>query len=113
MKELSSRIVVSPLFTKMQSERYVFMADSVSLQPSLSDSSAGCIYNYSKDYIIDKPNARVLAEFKITRSCNITLTDSDGDSYSFGSKSYPAKITIVPTLQKCTLKLEYSAPSPI
>lgn len=113
MKELSNRIVIKPIAANMQHDSYTFSADSMILQPSMENSSGGCLYNYGRDYTIDMPDKQTLAEFRIARSCNITITDNDDVIYSFGDASYPAKVTIIPMLQKCTLKIEYSAPYPI
>jgi len=102
MKEFMNVISVNILNT---SNSYSFNADDVSLTPTTEDSDSGQVYNCDKDYVIDRPDDDILKIFSYPRNSIIRLKTNDGVYYNIGNNDIPAQVTIVPYLQKATLKV--------
>lgn len=102
MKEFMNVVSVKLLNT---SDSYSFNADEVSITPTTDDSDSGQVYNCDKDYVIDRPDDDVLKTFSYPRNSIVTLKDTEGKTYKFGTDDIPAQVIIVPYLQKSTLKV--------
>lgn len=104
MKELSIILRVRPL-KKMREEEYLFLADSFSFVPSVTDSASGKLFDCSKEITIESPNVDTLQEFSFPRYAIIYLRDSSGRDIAIGSSNIPALVSISANLNSSTLSI--------
>lgn len=105
MKELSIIITVTPI-GKMRQSSYKFLADSFTFTPAVENSSAGTIYNCSKDFTIELPGKDALTDFSYARNCTVRFRDSEGKWIELGTPDIPAVVSMCPYLTSASLKIE-------
>lgn len=105
MKEFSNLIRVKPL-SFGNGEELTLVADRVELSPSTDESEAGVLMNCNATITCDRPgDASILDIFRIPRECIVTVRDSDRQEYQIGSSSIPARVILIPFLNKVNLQI--------
>lgn len=99
-------IVLSFTSTTISSDGiYDFMSDAFDFQPVPSDDDGGLSYNCDKTLVIDTPSDSMLRTFAIPRSCMVKFFSCDGREFIVGSSRIPARVLIIPQLQRSQLKI--------
>ena len=107
MKEFSQLIDLQLLDSPAAT--LTLLCDPFTFQPTQSDSEAGTAYLCDLDLIVDPPtytalpNPQSLHHLRSPRNAIITLRTTDGDTFHIGSTLIPARVSLVPHLNRSRL----------
>jgi hypothetical protein len=106
MKELSNKISIEVLTSSVDPNRYDFLTDGFDFDPSPSNSDAGTVYDCGFSAVIGRPDADILSVFSHSRHCIVSIFEDNGIQHDVGSQENPAKVQILPYLNRARIKIE-------
>ena len=84
----------------------IFVADTFSYIPQLTDNDAGNYWNCDKTLVIDLPDEEVRRVFSVERSAIVTIKTSDRKTHLIGTSDIPARVQISSNLTSANLVIK-------